>query len=128
MDNVNFSYTNKEWLRTFLNTKNLDDITNEINGVSQQRISINPRYLHLRSETYLLEILCFVVRNAGTDWWQLQHFGKNEFRYFFRDRLAEIIQNGLNTEPMVTAYINGMRNLQMRQSAERKTFRNLLFP
>lgn len=104
-------WLDKKWLLEFLSDHNADSMTKKQSG-SYQRVSISPRYLELRPEDELLQVLLALVEGGSAnakEWWiQTKYKNEREFKYVFRERLAIFIQNLLTTTQNVKIYVATM--------------------
>ena len=121
------AYTNVEWVRSILHDPDLKDFLTEWPVISTQRISINPRYLHLRHENELLEVLWKLITKGDCKQVFQQQYTLAQFKYFYREQLAEIVKSLLNTESNIKAYVKVIRIIGIVKQAERRTLRAKLF-
>ena len=108
------------WL-SFLSTKNYTDYTKEWTVTYQQQISINPKYLKLRTELFLLEVLEKLVLDGSVKSWRYEDLQNKD-----RVQLSEIILALLKSEKNVNEYISIMRTIQIRESKARKKIRRVI--
>jgi len=119
---------NKGWL-SFLKAKDFSDYTDNYDTISTQRISINPRYLHHRTENFLLKLLLELVDNCdhALEWWKASNYVESTFKYRFRGELGPLILSVLTTEASVKCYILFMRISGEDEGIERSKLRTQLF-
>ena len=118
----------KGWLTFLTNSQHYLSFTTEWNTLSKQRISINPKYLHHRSEHDLLDVIHFLVKEGDAKvWWISQKYTEERLRLVYREELASMIQKLLhNNEANVKAYMRKMQQIGIARSKDRRKFRGLL--
>lgn len=115
----------KGWL-AFLSDHHFKSFTAEWETAAKRRISMNPLYLELRTENVLLKLLVAILEGGRSPTWMREEVKDLDFRFRYRDELAQMLRGLLIHQCNVEIYISHFVKISMDESDDRKEFRQAL--